>query len=72
MKDFIIKLWILIVIIFRSIDQGIDEWKIEVWRKSLDDKFCCDDCECGCQSISVKDNYLYKHHKHDEHIDLPF
>lgn len=36
---------------------GFGEWKREIWEKELDQNYCCDGRECGCQGASVREMY---------------
>jgi hypothetical protein len=34
-----------------------ETWLSEVWRKDLDDYYCCSGRECGCYGSTVRDVY---------------
>ena len=58
MDDFIFKLKILHSILMR----GYDEWLKEIWRKDLDENYCCSGIEggvavCGCGGMTVREIY---------------
>jgi len=54
MTDIFTKLRILWVHFFLS---AFEQWRAEVWRRDLDQNYCCNGHECGCQGISIRDMY---------------
>ena len=55
MKDILMKLRILLYFIF----DGMKMWKKEVWQRNLNEHFCCNGDMCGCQGISVREEWEY-------------
>ena len=53
MRDAITKIRIL----FGFLSSSVDAWKSEVWSRDLDERYCCDGRECGCQGVSVREVY---------------
>jgi hypothetical protein len=51
MGDFLFKLKILAVLLKGQ----FHEWRIDVWSRELDERYCCDGRECGCYGVSVRD-----------------
>jgi len=62
MADIIFKLRVLRMLLSGT----FEEWKRDVWRRDLDDSYCCDGRECGCQACSVRELYSWhiKDHPH--------
>jgi len=51
MPDLIFKLRILRYLIANT----YVEWRDSVWRRGLDDSYCCDGRECCCGASSVRE-----------------
>lgn len=34
-----------------------DNWRTEIWKRDLDETFCCNGRECGCYGASVGQIY---------------
>jgi len=56
MKDILFKLRILYFLLY---DQ-VQFWKKEIWRQDLDEHFCCNGYMCGCQGITVREEWKYR------------
>jgi hypothetical protein len=56
MKDFFIKLQILCYFILNA----TWNWKREIWGKNLDSYYCCNGDMCGCQGITIRENWEWQ------------
>jgi hypothetical protein len=34
---------------------SFNEWRTEVWRRDLDEQYCCSGRECGCGGATVEE-----------------
>jgi hypothetical protein len=53
MRDLITKLSILRGLLAYQFEQ----WRKDIWSHDLDDRYCCDGRECGCQGASYREIY---------------
>lgn len=53
MKDIFFKFKILYWLILDT----CGTWKAEVWKRDLDERFCCDGRDCACGGMTVKDSW---------------
>jgi len=53
MGDILVKLRIL----WRVIRVAIADWRAQVWRRELDEHYCCDGHMCGCGAATVREVY---------------
>lgn len=56
MKDFIFKIHVL----FWLLQDQWQLWKKEVWQRNLDEHFCCNGYMCGCQGITVREEWDWR------------
>lgn len=54
MSDVFLKLHILWLWMIAD----FEHWRDDVWKKDLDQAYCCSGRECGCGGMSIRDVYL--------------
>lgn len=40
--------------------EAFDAWRSGYWERSLDEQYCCDGRECGCQGSSLRDVWTFE------------
>lgn len=56
-KDFLFKLWILILIMRDGITGAFNYWKAEIYRKDLDNHACCSGHLCACCGVTIREEW---------------
>lgn len=59
MGDLSLKLRILRYMVSNT----ITEWRDTVWRRDLDERYCCDGRECGCMGSSIREVWTWETRK---------
>ena len=62
MGDLLFKLKILVVLLKGQ----FHEWRVDIWSRHLDERYCCDGRECGCCGVSVRDVWTRLNNRSNE------
>jgi len=57
MKDILTKIHIL----YFFISDAIHGWKKEIWKRDINDYYCCNGEMCGCRGSSIREVYYGMH-----------
>lgn len=52
-------LWFKVRVLRMFVAGAFDQWKDEIWRREVDQPYCCDGRECGCGAMTVRECYGY-------------
>ena len=56
MNDFFFRIRLLPLFLI----DGFKSWKYEMYRRELDEYYCCNGHECGCGGVTVREMYKGK------------